>query len=191
VARRAVCGNRRDGPNRWCRGQCAPRATPRHSLTPLVIHNRSKGLKKSGSSRQATMAVGLARLCAHSSARLVPVSHNHSSFTIAFSAHKQDCVSLDRGSSFTCNPHAVDSVFDGGIAIDVKSGLGLTGGGELSPALSGWVHRSTDGGSTWSPSRVLQVPFCCRCCFCFLLSWWAAVELVVVVVVVVVGAVSW
>eukprot|EP00037_Helgoeca_nana_P005773 m.53969 g.53969 ORF g.53969 m.53969 type:complete len:217 (-) comp16729_c0_seq1:59-709(-) len=70
----------------------------------------------------------------------------------------QDCVSVDRGDSFTCGP-PVDSVFDGGVAVDTASGLGLTGGGAISPTLSGWVHRSTDGGATWVDGRALSAPF--------------------------------
>lgn len=70
----------------------------------------------------------------------------------------QDCTSKDRGSSFTC-VDAIDSVFDNGIAIDEASGIGLSGGGSISPTLSGWVHTSSDRGQTWATKRALTAPF--------------------------------
>lgn len=70
----------------------------------------------------------------------------------------QDCVSVDRGDSFTCGP-SIDSVFDGGIVVDTASKVGLTGGGAISPALSGWVHHSTDGGKSWVAGRALTAPY--------------------------------
>ena len=44
-----------------------------------------------------------------------------------------------------------DGTFDGGVDfIDNNLMKGLTGGGSISPSVTGWVHRTTDGGSTWS-----------------------------------------
>ena len=35
---------------------------------------------------------------------------------------------------------------------------GWVGGGEISPNVDGWVHRTTDGGATWS-DRTLETPW--------------------------------
>jgi photosystem II stability/assembly factor-like uncharacterized protein len=35
---------------------------------------------------------------------------------------------------------------------------GWTGGGQISPPVSGWVHRTTDGGQSWS-GRILNPPY--------------------------------
>lgn len=62
------------------------------------------------------------------------------------------CKSGDIGATWTCAPPA-DSVFDGPtLFVDDKHGW--TGGGEISPDVAGWLHRTTDGGATWS-GRVL------------------------------------
>jgi hypothetical protein len=43
-----------------------------------------------------------------------------------------------------------DGTFDGGVDfVDNNLLLGLTGGGSISPSVSGWLHRTTDGGLTW------------------------------------------
>src|SRR5213078_840232 len=44
---------------------------------------------------------------------------------------------------------SVDSVFDGAVDF-VNHRYGWVGGGEISPNVEGWVHRTTDGGTTWS-----------------------------------------
>jgi hypothetical protein len=58
------------------------------------------------------------------------------------------CASASLGAKWTCGP-SIDSVFDGPVffASDVA---GWVGGGEISPNVEGWVHRTTDGGKTWS-----------------------------------------
>ena len=75
----------------------------------------------------------------------------------------QYCTSTSGGGSFNCAA-PVDPVFDGGVALLEQYpgkgfGLGLTGGGQISTPLSGWVHRSTDGGKTWPGGRVLSAPW--------------------------------
>ena len=66
------------------------------------------------------------------------------------------CTSADTGASWTCGPPA-DSVFDGP-TLFVSDTTGWTGGGEISPSVEGWLHRTTDGGKTWS-GRVLNAPW--------------------------------
>lgn len=66
------------------------------------------------------------------------------------------CKSADTGASWTCGPPA-DSVFDGPTQF-VSDNVGWTGGGEISPNVEGWLHRTTDGGATWS-TRVLNTPW--------------------------------
>jgi len=57
--------------------------------------------------------------------------------------------STDYGVSWVSGVPA-DNVFDGGVDFaDNNLLLGLTGGGSISPSVSGWVHRTTDGGQTW------------------------------------------
>jgi photosystem II stability/assembly factor-like uncharacterized protein len=51
----------------------------------------------------------------------------------------------------------VDSVFDGPVFF-VNDTNGWVGGGEISPAVEGWVHRTNNGGSTWS-GRTLDSPW--------------------------------
>jgi len=46
---------------------------------------------------------------------------------------------------------SADAVFDGGTDfLDYNNLYGWTGGGSISPTVAGWVHRTTDGGTTWS-----------------------------------------
>lgn len=71
------------------------------------------------------------------------------------------CNSTDYGSSWRCFPAFDASGMDGGIACsDPAPGAGvcITGGGEISPAVSGWVHLSRDGGRSWGP-RALTAAF--------------------------------
>lgn len=66
------------------------------------------------------------------------------------------CTSADTGADWSCRP-SVDSVFDGATEfVDAKHGW--VGGGEISPDVAGWVHRTANGGSTWS-GRVLDTPW--------------------------------
>jgi len=59
--------------------------------------------------------------------------------------------SSDFGVTWTSAPSA-DNVFDGGVDfLDNNNLKGLTGGGQISSPVSGWVHRTTDGAQTWSP----------------------------------------
>lgn len=66
------------------------------------------------------------------------------------------CKSADAGASWSCAPPA-DEVFDGPTQF-ISDSIGWTGGGEISPDVAGWVHRTTDGGATWS-GRVLDAPW--------------------------------
>ncbi|HEY5534362.1 MAG TPA: T9SS type A sorting domain-containing protein [Ignavibacteria bacterium] len=66
--------------------------------------------------------------------------------------------STNYGVSWTSGPSA-DNVFDGGVDfVDNNLLLGLTGGGSISPTVSGWLHRTTDGGQTWS-ARLNTFPY--------------------------------
>jgi photosystem II stability/assembly factor-like uncharacterized protein len=67
----------------------------------------------------------------------------------------------------------VDSVFDGPTFF-VNNQQGWVGGGEISPSVEGWVHRTTDGGNTWS-ARTLDGPWPIRqILFLSGLTGWAA-----------------
>ena len=66
------------------------------------------------------------------------------------------CDSSNAGAAWTCGP-PVDSVFDGPVFFDDETS-GWVGGGEISPDVAGWVHRTTDGGATWS-DRTLDTPW--------------------------------
>jgi len=57
---------------------------------------------------------------------------------------------------WTCGP-PVDSVFDGPLFFADETN-GWVGGGSISPDVAGWVHRTTDGGQTWS-DRTLDTPW--------------------------------
>jgi hypothetical protein len=58
--------------------------------------------------------------------------------------------STNSGLNWTSGPSA-DNVFDGGIDfLDNNNLYGWTGGGQISSPVSGWVHRTTDGGTSWS-----------------------------------------
>ena len=64
------------------------------------------------------------------------------------------CSSTNTGASWTCSP-SIDSVFDGPVFF-LNDTDGWVGGGEISPAVEGWLHRTSDGGTTWS-GRVLDI----------------------------------
>jgi photosystem II stability/assembly factor-like uncharacterized protein len=66
------------------------------------------------------------------------------------------CKSADTGATWSCAPPA-DQVFDGPTQF-ISDDIGWTGGGEISPDVAGWLHRTTDGGATWS-GRVLNAPW--------------------------------
>lgn len=66
------------------------------------------------------------------------------------------CDSKNLGADWTCGP-SVDSVFDGAVFF-ADDNNGWDGGGEISPSVAGWVHRTTDGGKTWS-ARTLNSSF--------------------------------
>jgi photosystem II stability/assembly factor-like uncharacterized protein len=57
-------------------------------------------------------------------------------------------ISRNRGAKWQVRP-AADSVFDNAVSF-ADTVYGMTAGGTISPDLRGWVHRSTDGGRTWS-----------------------------------------
>jgi hypothetical protein len=64
------------------------------------------------------------------------------------------CASLNLGATWSCGP-SIDSVFDGPTFF-VNDTFGWVGGGEIEPNVEGWVHRTTDGGTTWS-GRTLDI----------------------------------
>jgi BNR/Asp-box repeat protein len=64
------------------------------------------------------------------------------------------CASLNLGAAWTCRP-SIDSVFDGPTFF-MNDTFGWVGGGEISPNVEGWVHRTVDGGTTWS-GRTLDI----------------------------------
>lgn len=64
------------------------------------------------------------------------------------------CDSSDGGADWSCRP-SIDQVFDGPTSF-VDDNHGWVGGGEISPQVEGWVHRTTDGGQTWS-GRTLDI----------------------------------
>jgi photosystem II stability/assembly factor-like uncharacterized protein len=66
------------------------------------------------------------------------------------------CDSADAGATWSCGA-PVDSVFDGPVFF-VDESNGWTGGGTISPDVAGWVHRTTDGGASWS-DRTLDSPW--------------------------------
>lgn len=66
------------------------------------------------------------------------------------------CDSPNGGQTWTCKP-SIDSVFDGPTFF-ANDNNGWVGGGEISPQVEGWVHRTTDGGQTWS-GRTLDIPW--------------------------------
>jgi len=66
------------------------------------------------------------------------------------------CDSTNGGAAWTCGP-SIDSVFDGPVFF-ANDKSGWVGGGEISPNVEGWVHRTIDGGKTWS-ARTLDDPW--------------------------------
>jgi photosystem II stability/assembly factor-like uncharacterized protein len=67
------------------------------------------------------------------------------------------CHSADYGAGWQCRP-SIDSVFDGGGVSFPDTEHGWVAGGSISPTVEGWVHRTADGGDTWS-DRILRAPF--------------------------------
>jgi hypothetical protein len=66
------------------------------------------------------------------------------------------CDSSNDGAKWTCRA-SIDSVFDGPVFFSNDTS-GWVGGGEISPNVEGWVHRTADGGKTWS-GRTLDDPW--------------------------------
>jgi len=58
------------------------------------------------------------------------------------------CMSPNGGQTWRCGP-PVDSVFDGPVFF-LNDTYGWVGGGEISPAVEGWLHVTTNGGKNWS-----------------------------------------
>ena len=65
------------------------------------------------------------------------------------------CGSSDNGATWDVQ-HSADPVFDGGVWFS-DTLHGWTGGGQISSPVSGWIHRTTDGGLTWS-DRLIETP---------------------------------
>jgi hypothetical protein len=76
---------------------------------------------------------------------------------IAGSCH---CNSSDWGAHWACGSAEDASGMDGGLACAGAPGRPgtpcLTGGGEISAPLAGWVHTSADGGRSWGSARALS-----------------------------------
>ncbi len=74
------------------------------------------------------------------------------------------CNSTDFGLTWS-RRNSIDNTFDGGVTFpdDLH---GWTGGGSISPSVEGWVHRTTDGGITWS-GRILNTPYPIRVVYFF------------------------
>jgi photosystem II stability/assembly factor-like uncharacterized protein len=74
----------------------------------------------------------------------------------AYAAGIKFCHSTDGGYTWSVQ-HSADPVFDGGCSFpDLLHGW--TGGGQISAPVSGWVHRTIDGGTNWS-GRLMQPPY--------------------------------
>lgn len=73
------------------------------------------------------------------------------SLIIAVGSHHW--ISRDRGARWVIRP-AADSLFDNAVSF-ADTVYGMTAGGTISPELQGWVHRTINGGRTWS-GRVLM-----------------------------------
>ena len=65
--------------------------------------------------------------------------------------------SSDFGVNWTSAPPA-DNVFDGGVDFLEDLLTGMTGGGQISAPVSGWTHKTTDGGQSWS-QRLYSFPY--------------------------------
>jgi hypothetical protein len=66
--------------------------------------------------------------------------------------------SQDYGQTWTSGPCA-DQTFDGGAdLLDSDRQFGWTGGGQISSPVEGWIHRTTDGGVSWS-GRLQTFPY--------------------------------
>jgi hypothetical protein len=66
--------------------------------------------------------------------------------------------SADFGQTWTSGPQ-IDPVFDGGVDfLDADNAFGWTGGGQISAPVEGWIHRTTDGGQSWS-GRLQTFPY--------------------------------
>ncbi|MEO6167646.1 MAG: T9SS type A sorting domain-containing protein [Chitinophagales bacterium] len=66
--------------------------------------------------------------------------------------------SSDYGVTWNSNASA-DSIFDNGVDfLDANNLYGWTGGGQISAPVSGWIRRTTDGGSSWS-ARLDNFPY--------------------------------
>jgi photosystem II stability/assembly factor-like uncharacterized protein len=66
------------------------------------------------------------------------------------------CESANTGASWTCIP-SVDAVFDGETFF-LDDNIGWVAAGSVYPQDEGWVHRTVDGGKTWS-DRTLDAPW--------------------------------
>jgi hypothetical protein len=75
-----------------------------------------------------------------------------------YAAGMHMAISNDFGINWTSGPHA-DPVFDGGIDyLDDNILFGCTGGGQISAPVSGWIHRTIDGGAMWG-ERLMTFPY--------------------------------
>ncbi|MBI5059990.1 T9SS type A sorting domain-containing protein [candidate division KSB1 bacterium] len=75
---------------------------------------------------------------------------------LVIASGSQQWISRSRGQVWHVEP-AVDSLGDVGVSFS-DSLHGFSGGGIVSPAPAGWVHRTDDGAVNWS-ERLLEAPF--------------------------------
>lgn len=68
----------------------------------------------------------------------------------------QNCTSRDLGATWTCRGK-IDSAADGVVKF-ITDNHGFVAGGIISPNQLGWVHLTTDGGTTWSDRKFVS-PF--------------------------------
>lgn len=58
--------------------------------------------------------------------------------------------SSDFGHTWSAKPH-IDEIFDGGVDFMSDYMHGLSAGGSISPDVAGWIHKTENGGLSWSP----------------------------------------
>ena len=76
-------------------------------------------------------------------------------------AGSNDCTSTDFGVTWSCGAPVDSSGIDTALACSnaTSVALCLVGGGEISPAVAGWTHVSTDGGVTFGAARALNAAY--------------------------------
>lgn len=68
--------------------------------------------------------------------------------------------SPDAGATWSVS-NGTSAIFDGPIAVR-PSGVGVSGGGSISPTVAGWIYRTTNGAQSWSPNPTATLPYPAR-----------------------------